>query len=516
MTVRRLSPWHVVAALVVLAAGVRIAVVVGRLSSRHVNEDQASVLLAAQEMLRGRVHQPSFPGQHYGVVFEGLGAAVGALVGIPPVVGLTVTLAALWYAGWVLLAVGAWQAGARATALSALGAPLLLSAYPVYYATVFTTGAGRLLAVLAAVLLWRRRAVHVGLGAGLLAVVFDPSSAVLPVVGGLLGGRLLLEQLRARWLAVAVACQPALAWAAWRRWFAATHPDHGLHAAPSLDPSWRGLVEVLSRAPDYAGSSSLALVPGGWLVLLLATAVLLGCLLRGDGRLRAAAGSLLVLTAAIAATPRALDDVSVFLPGFRVFLAVPYAVTLLAAALELRLPARPGLRPAAACLAAAAVLASGLAGWLRWPAQSEAILVAAPTAPVVALVPVEDLQARCRAVRELGVELVVFLDDRPAAYGCPVLVDDAPATLLPSYERRTWLLHDEQQAVRQEVAIVGNTELCQAAAAVGLACRPAPGRLPAVVVESAGLATLDVLRALGIPIRPFGSGCSPPRPETCG
>ncbi|TAL26166.1 MAG: hypothetical protein EPN99_00665 [Frankiales bacterium] len=511
---RRPTVGQAVVALVVTAGLVRIGLVVGHLSSRHLNEDQASVLLAAQELLRGQVHQPSFPGQSYGVVFEGLGAAAGSLVGIPPVVGLTATLALLWYAGWVVVAAGAWDAGARATGLLAAAAPLLLAVYPVYYASVFTVGLGRLLGVVAAVLLWRRRWVPLGVGAGALAVVFDPSSVLLPVVGALLAGRALVGAVRAQWLSVAFACQPALAWAAWRRWFAVTHPDHVLHAAPSVDPSWSGLTEVVTRGPHYAGSFSLAVLPGGWPVLVLVALVFLACLLLGGWQVRAAAVALAALTALIAATPRALDDVSPFLPGSRVFLAVPYAVVLLAAAVEPRLVGQR-LRSAVLPVAAAVVLVSACAGAVRWQSSAGVILAAAATAPVVPLVPEQEMEQRCRAARELGTELVVFLDDRAAAYGCPVLLDDAPATLLPAYERRTWRLYEEADEVRGRVAVVGNAELCGTATAVGLVCRPAPGSLPAVVVEPAGMSSLQALRALGVFVRPFGPGCVPERPETC-
>ena len=67
-------------------------------------------------------------------------------------------------------------------------------------------------------------------------------------------------------------------------------------------------------------------------------------------------------TVLVAATPRALDDVSLFLPGSRVFLAVPYAALLLGAPLV----------PGQVYLGAARALDDGVRRSLRIPGTGPA------------------------------------------------------------------------------------------------------------------------------------------------
>lgn len=514
--------WLLTGAVVGVASLVKIAWVVRGLSSRFVNEDQASVLLAARELLRLRVNQPSFPGQHYGVVVEGLGAALGQLVGIPVVSGLVWSLALLWFGGWLLIAGTAWHAGARGTALLAAGAPLLLSTYAVYYPSVYTTGAGRFLAVAGAVLLWRGagRLIPLGVGLAVLAVVWDPSAVVLPLMGAVLGWPRLLLAARAQPLLMASACLPGLLFAGARRAFAAAHPDYGLHAPPDLGLSAEVLGETLRRAPHYLEAFAPAVVPDGRVLLALLLAMLGGCVVVGGWRVRVAASLFAALTLLVAATPRALDDVSLFLPGARLFLPLPYAVALLGAVLELRVLGRlPALRAPASAAAVLLLVVSVLVSAATAQRDAAHITAAAGVAPVVPQVPVPELERRCAAADELArterLELVVYLDDRAAAYGCPVLAPSDLETLLPTYERRTWRLYAEQRTVRDGFAVVpGAPELCATAAAVGVDC--AQDATGAAVLRSRQVeSVLETLDRLGIAVRPFGPGCTPGQPETC-
>lgn len=503
--------------LLLAAALADLAYVVHRLGARFVNEDQASVLGAARELVGLRLREPFFPGQHYGSYAEGLPAAVLLPAGVPPLTSLSWTLALLWFGGWVAVAVAAWGAGARGSALLAAGMPLLLGVYPVFYAATFATAVGRFLGVLAAVLLWRggRRLVPVGVGLAALAVIADPSAVVPVVAGAALAAPAVLSAARAQPWRVVLCCLPAAGWWVWRRLFAAANPDHGLHAAPELDLSLTTVGEVLGRSGHYAQTFAFALVPGGSAVLAAGAAVLVACLLLGSPWVRTASVAVCAVTLAIAATPRALDDVSAFLPGARLFLSVPYAVVLLLCALEAQRPARLWWRAAAVVLVASAV-----AGVVRAPGQAQAVADAAPSAPVVPVVPVTDFEQRCRAADELvaaeQVQLLVFLGDRAAAYGCPLVAETSYETLLPEYERRTFRLYDEQSQVRARIAVVStDAAICGAAAQAGWSCRLASAGLPATVVEAPGVPALEVVRRLGIAVRPFGRGCRPAEPVGC-
>jgi hypothetical protein len=63
--------------IVAILSGLRLVQVVSLSSRRLVTEDAATLWLAGHDMLNGQLRQPTFPGQHYGVPFEGLGPLGG-------------------------------------------------------------------------------------------------------------------------------------------------------------------------------------------------------------------------------------------------------------------------------------------------------------------------------------------------------------------------------------------------------------------------------------------------------
>src|SRR3954470_16952021 len=154
----RRRPYLAAVCAVSLLGFCRLLMVMHGTSSRLVNEDQTSLWLAGQELVRtGRLRQPTFPGQNYGVPFEGLGPAVLDIVHVPPWWGLPLTLAILSYGGFLVLAWAARRSDAPATALLAAGAPLLFAVYPLFLLTSYGTALGRFLAATAAALAWGGR-----------------------------------------------------------------------------------------------------------------------------------------------------------------------------------------------------------------------------------------------------------------------------------------------------------------------------------------------------------------------
>jgi hypothetical protein len=105
--------------------------------------------------------------------------------------------------------------------------------------------------------------------------------------------------------------------------------------------------------------------------------------------------------------------------------------------------------------------------------------------------------------------LVVFPEDRPATYACAA-IHPRLTTLQPGFDRRTWVLHDLASRPVESLIVWGMQ--CPSARA-GFTCEAVGTNS---VTRFPAQSALDIIDELGITIRPFGKGCVPHTPETCG
>ena len=122
--------------------------------------------------------------------------------------------------------------------------------------------------------------------------------------------------------------------------------------------------------------------------------------------------------------------------------------------------------------------------------------------------------------RDNHIDLAVFTVDRASAYGCGAASYGKLRTLFPSYERRTWLLHDEAHRERTQLLVAGVLgDWCDANRRFTTTCTLVPLSTPAegdaAIVTFPSQSAITFLRHAGVDIRPFGAGCHPQKPTTC-
>lgn len=476
---------------------------------RTIDEDVAIYWYATQEFAHLHLREPFFYGQAYNHLGEAALAAPLTALGVPIWVGPVAVSLAVGLAPWVLLALLAWRRGARGLAVILLGAPALMPAgYQMILMRFFGMG---LLLVAAALLVadssrgpWRWLWVGLLLSVGALAV---PNALPLAAAG--------LAWLAATrpgsgrgWLLAAAGAAGGLALYALGWSFYARNPGWALHPAPGLDLRLALVGDALLHLDRHLGRvTPWALVhPAVPLTAVLGLAVL-----AVRRHLWAVAGPALALLA-VALAAFALEKVhqgtpSAFFAHERMFLGVPLALALVAvAAAEARL--WTGLPSTGGALAGAALVAALAVPKQVALARSIEAEMAAPQ-PVLRRAEVAEVRRTCRDLaleaRDAGTDLVVFLQDRTLAYACGALGYGAIRTLYPEYERRTWLLQEESRARRSSVLLCdvepGPACLHVAARVPGALCAPAGPS--AVAVRYGPGPVLDLVRSLGMPVRPF-------------
>jgi len=445
---------------------------------RFTDEDQTIYWFAAEEFSRLRIREPFFYGQRYNTLLEAVPAAVLRLAGVPPWASVPGTALAFGLAPWAIFAALAWRRGARLLAVALLAAPLLL---PMRYSMLLclaSYNAGVLLAALgiAAALSVTKpgpRWFASGLLLG-LAAVQNPNSIVLAAPAAIyfaIEGRsdLALRRWASLGLALAAAAQAA------GLLFYKLHPAYDLHVPWPLELSLGSFRLALGHLDRFFGTYVPAWLPRPELVFLgLAAAVILAVRARRASMVAAAACAAVGLLLSLAVTKLQDGTDSIFYSYARMYLALPALFAFLAVILSRPGRARSSLRAAGA--AAIVVLAAASTAVRAASFESAAMAEAQRPALWVQAQPTQHLRETCSALEELAerhaAPLVIHLADRPAAYGCGALLYGRVETLFPRYERRTWLLLQEQRARRGRVLFSEVTAgFCPGAAGLVKSCR---------------------------------------------
>jgi hypothetical protein len=500
------------------------------LLARYTNEDHTLIWLMASDWARLRPHEPTFYGQPYGVNIEAIPMAMLHAIGVAYGAAFPVALIAMASLAWVVLAWAAWRRAALPMLIAALAAPLLLNIEHWIIVGVIGTGAGRLLAAVAVALALQDK--HTPLHAfaviatGVLAVQLDTAAATL-AFPGLVWACLGFPRQPKLWLAGALGLLPTLAWRAYVSWFDRAYPDHALHPPPTFDPTWSVLEENLTNPDRLFAQHGLELLQYGALVLVLFVACWLVTLGLRAYRELAATSCALALVLGLASLPKTLDSMnSIWFPSARMSMTTPMALWFVGLMAYFALRARAAsLVPVLKRVGLAAVIV--LSVWTFgkrayvWEKRLGKIEQAGLSEGRLPLRTVADIERICSeadaAARDAQTRIVVFPNDRSAAYGCPALKRGL-LTAFPGYERRYWVLRRLAAQPVDRMLIWGiPSDTCnrKRVRRAFQSCAPvADGQALRFDFRKMKPA-LEAMLALGIKPRPFGADCNPHQRETC-
>jgi hypothetical protein len=521
---------RIFAAFLVLSFCVEQVRLLKGLLARYTNEDHTLIWLMASDWSRLRPHEPTFYGQPYGVNFEAIPMALLHGLGISYGMAFPLALIGMATVAWGLLGWAAWRRGAFPLVVVALAAPILLNIEHWIIVGVIGTGVGRLLAAVAVVFVLEEKhtpwQVFAVIATGVLAIQLDTAAATLALpalVWSCLG---FPRQLRLG-LAAALGVVPTLAWRAFVSWFDRAYPDHALHPPVTFDPTWSVLGQNLAHPDRLFAQHGLELLPYGALVLVPFVLCWLTTLGLRAYRELAATSCALALVLGLASLPKSLDSMkSIWFPSARMSLTTPMALWFVGLLTYFALRSRvahvvPMLERVG--LAAVLALSVGSVGKraFAWKDRIGGIEQAGLKEGRLPLRRVTDIERICReaeaTAREAQTRIVVFPNDRSAAYGCPALYRSL-LTAFPGYERRFWVLRRLADQPVDRMLIwgfprdtCGRKRVRRAFQSCALMADGQAIRLDFKEKKP----PLEAMLALGIRPRPFGADCKPHRRETC-
>jgi hypothetical protein len=486
---------------------------------RHfANEDHTLLWYAARDLGHGHLYQSSFYGESYFTIFDAVPIEFFRRLGVTLPTAGVLSGVLLAVSGWPLLALAAWRRGHRVLSAAALAFPLVVT-FEFLVASEKPSGAGvGMLFSMGAVALLvvapdRFRNVVGFTLLGSLGVVFDFGNVYLvapAAVYALIVNRRALRTLEAS----VVACLPAVGWVLLQRTFFASHPDYDFHKGAGYRPQLSNLESSLPHPGRYFSWQAPELFR--WVGIPIAAALLLLCALAYTRRARAIfpALTVVVLVVATLAMPKAFDGgSSAFLGYGRYFVALPAAAWFLAYVLVETGPftwasARHTNQLIAGVLAVAAIAALGHA--IRFNTRIDAITRIAEKpiagAPIEPVGPVEESCPQLLdAARRHGTDLILF-HDRTTAYACGAEDYGKYTTLYPQYDRRTWLMHQEEHRDRTLFLVAeAPSQFCARALRTNAvkSCTFDPITPSIAVVDTEPRSAIETWRKLGETVRPF-------------
>jgi hypothetical protein len=486
---------------------------------RHfANEDHTLLWYAARDLGHWHLYQSSFYGESYFTIFDAVPIEFFRRLGMTLPTAGVLSGALLAVAGWPLLAWAAWRRGHRVLSAAALAFPLVVT-FEFLIASEKPSGAGvGMLFSMGGVALLvaspnRLRNVVAFTLLGSLGVVFDFGNVYLVAPAAVYA--LIVNWHAVRTLvASAIATIPALAWLLYQRAFFRGHPDYNLHKGAGYTPKLSNLQHSLPHPGRYFAWQAPELLR--WVGIPIAAALILLIALAYAKRARAILPALtvVVLVVATLAMPKAFDGgPSAYLGYGRYFVALPAAAWFLAFVLAETQPftwasTRHTNQLLAAVLAVAVISAFGHAVLFNSRLDAITRVAEKPTAgaPIEAVAPIEEACPQLLdATRRYNTDLILF-HDRATAYACGAEDYGKYTTLYPQYDRRTWLMHQEEHRKRTQFLVAeAPSTFCVHALAVNAvkSCVLDPVNPSIAVVGTDPSSAIETWRKLGETVRPF-------------
>lgn len=481
------------------------------------SEDQELLQVSSIDWLHLALPEPAFYGQSYGTTLEAVPSALARMVGLDPYLAMSLSGSVIQWSGWILFGILALRRNHAVLAIIAAAAPLLISNDYVLLSTfsLWFVGPGLAVASIAAYLWFRNSWARTAfLSVGFLASVWAPSALLIfaPVAVRFLV-EMLSEHVAVRKILVraAVIGAPGALWYVGVAAFYRANPNYSLHPSPG-GFSVGNLKATISAGEQNFSILAPQLVHMALAFVIIATAVMALCLAARSWAVAMPALAFLVVSAIAAGSPRA-PETALLLPGVRLFYFAPIALWLLALwaiealkSPEVRISRRATLIAVAGIMSLALLTVGIRISTIErdWQLRSDN--------DSIFIMLHSELELACDGVKQAaeatGSELVVFLENNTEAYGCQAMLGDRLDTIFPYYDRRTPVVEREATLIRDGFVVVGEGfSGCRIDGSPISGCSvitssTVDGSHP-VYIESGGRPALEVLRDLGVPIRPF-------------
>jgi hypothetical protein len=426
---------------------------------RYVDDDQSIMWYGAKEFGEGNFREPFFFGQNYNTMVESLFAVPLIKAGVSYPVALTTIMSFFTFLPYLIIALLLFKRKKEITALAALSVPLLLS--PQFgMATAISRGCatGIFFGSFAFIALFTQHKWRF-LVFGFFSVLGLFGSQNAAVILFPAGVWLLIENYRDKkfYLQNFIGAVPAaMIWFFAQRFYQ-LHPEYIVHPAWNLD------YDLGRIRPAVWNSVFGYVIPVFWnLALLLFPMLIALCVMLFRQQEKAAAWGLaagiafIFFSLGINKIHDGYD--TVFYSSARMFIAIPLLFALFISKLNIS-----KIRPVVFQLLLLVPLCVFVVKFIIAPAAVHRE-VGEKTEHNMYVEDISVLRARCAAIRSIAeknnVTLVVagkHFTKHLVAYGCPCLEEKLPPVIEPELDRRTWLLKEEEDKVKENVLFISFT-----------------------------------------------------------
>ncbi len=241
------------------------------------------------------------------------------------------------------------------------------------------------------------------------------------------------------------------------------HPELTIHSSPMLTLSTDAFQSIINNLSSYFDFVTPIFWRGGWITLVLLFPLIYWFNKRD--RLAAIVTLITILIIFLSFFSVKVSDGtnSVFFAGARMYLAYPFIIIVLSIALLQTFSDRLK-KQITLCLSVAAIVSLMIKVSLFNSLTSHALRGSKNS--VVEVMKVDQLKQNCEkylsfSQRQTTLIMAVEANSKEQIinYGCQCLLDDFPITIMPAYERRTWLMNEYNKTRFDTVALYGFKKL---------------------------------------------------------
>lgn len=420
---------------------------------KYVDGDQLIFWEGCRELLKDYVHEPCFYGQSYNVMIESLFAAPLFALGIPLNIALPGITSILTLIPFILFSAICLRQNKRMNAYIILCLPVL---FRIEYGMItsiprgFITGVFFASVAVAVLKTGNNKWNHLTGGFfSVFAFVINPNSIILSFPYYVYQ---LLKNFKHKTFYVfeTLGAIPAVLISYSIQHFYSIHPTYVFHIQWKPEFSWKIMVQCLSNLDIYFNYFAPILWKTGSIVLVIIVfCAVLFLKKKQYHEFWATVAGFLFLMFSLGINKNIDGTESVFFPYGRMYVAIPLLICVFISWINIKINNR--IYYFIPIMLAVIFLCTKI-----FKIKDSIIENTSPNINhVVDISTLGKLDSLCSKLRMFSdmthASLLIFKSDNLSNYGCPVLFQNFPLTLMPSNERRTWRLLQEDTMIHNDI-----------------------------------------------------------------